>query len=48
MDPIVLGIIALLIVVIGIRMFFGMAKTFVKLAVVILVAVLIWRVMQGQ
>ena len=48
MDPIIIGVIALLLIVLAIRMFFGVAKTVVKLAIFVAVAIVVWRVMQGQ
>jgi hypothetical protein len=30
------------------RMFFGLAKTVIKLAAVVVIAIVIWRLFQGQ
>jgi hypothetical protein len=43
MDPIVIGVIVLLVIVLALRMFFGIAKLVVKLAVVAVIAIVIWR-----
>ena len=48
MDPIIIGVIVLLLIMFAMRMFFGIAKTVLKLAVFIAIAVVIWRVVQGQ
>lgn len=43
MDPIVLIVIFGLVILLVLRMFFGFAKLIFKLAFVIIVAILIWR-----
>jgi hypothetical protein len=48
MDPIIIAVIVILIVIIALRMFLGIAKTVVKLAFVIVAAIVIWRVLAGQ
>jgi hypothetical protein len=48
MDPIIIGVIVLFVVLLALRMFLGIAKTFIKLAVVVVIAVVIWRVVAGQ
>jgi hypothetical protein len=37
-----------LIVLLAMRMFFGLAKTVIKLAAVVVIAIVIWRLVQGQ
>ena len=44
MDPIVLLVIGVLIVVVILRIFFGLAKIVFKLGLAIVLAVIIWRV----
>lgn len=48
MDPIIIAVIVILIIVIALRMFLGIAKTIVKLAFIIVAAIVIWRVLQGM
>jgi hypothetical protein len=48
MDPIIIGVIVVLIVLLAMRMFFGLAKTVIKLAAVVVIAIVIWRLVQGQ
>lgn len=43
MDPIIIGVIVLLVVVLAIRMFFGVAKLLLKLVIFAVIAVVIWR-----
>jgi hypothetical protein len=43
MDPIVIGVIVLLVIVLALRMFFGIAKLVVKLAVVAVILIVLWR-----
>ena len=43
MDPIVIGVIVLLVIILALRMFFGIANLVVKLAVVAVIAIVIWR-----
>ena len=44
MDPIILTAIAVIVLVLVLRMFFGVAKLFLKIGVIIVVAIIIWRV----
>jgi len=44
MDPIVLLIIGILVVVIVLRIFFGLAKIVFKLGLAVVLAIIIWRV----
>lgn len=48
MDPIIIGVIVLFIGLLALRMFLGVAKTVIKFAVVVVIAVVIWRVVAGQ
>jgi hypothetical protein len=48
MDPIIIGVIVLLVILLAMRMFFGLAKTVIKLAAVVVIAIVIWRVLQVQ
>lgn len=43
MDPIIIGVVVLLLVVLAIRMFFGVAKMLLKLVIFVVIAVFIWR-----
>ena len=45
MDPIIIGIIVLFVIILALRMFFGLAKLVVKLAVVAVIAVILWRLL---
>jgi hypothetical protein len=47
MDPITIAIIAGLVLLVVIRIFFGFAKLIFKLGVVILIAIILWRVFAG-
>ena len=44
MDPIVILAIAIILLVVFLRIFFGIAKLFLKIAAVVVIAVLIWRI----
>jgi hypothetical protein len=48
MDPIIIGVIVVLVILLAMRMFFGLAKTVIKLAAVVVIAIVIWRLLQGQ
>jgi hypothetical protein len=48
MDPIIIGVIVILVILLAMRMFFGLAKTVIKLAAVVVIAIVIWRLVQGQ
>jgi hypothetical protein len=43
MDPITIAVIAGLVLLLVIRIFFGLAKMIFKLGVVILIAIILWR-----
>jgi hypothetical protein len=43
MDPILLIIVGVLILFVILRIFFGFAKLFFKLGLIILLAILLWR-----
>lgn len=43
MDPIVILAIAIILLVVFLRIFFGLAKLFLKIAVVAAIALVIWR-----
>ena len=45
MDPIIIAVIGLLIIMLAIRMFFGVAKMLIKFVVIIVIAVIIWRLL---
>lgn len=44
MDPIILTAIAIIVIVLLLRIFFGVAKFFLKIGVVIVLAIIIWRI----
>jgi len=44
MDPIILTAIAVIIIVLLLRIFFGVAKFFLKVGVIIVLAIIIWRI----
>jgi hypothetical protein len=44
MDPIILTGIVIVLIILFLRIFFGMAKLLLKIGVIILVAIVIWRV----
>ena len=44
MDPIILAAIAVIVIVILLRVFFGIAKFFLKIGVVIVLAIILWRI----
>jgi hypothetical protein len=44
MDPIILAGIAIVAIILILRIFFGMAKLMLKIGVIVLVAIVIWRV----
>ena len=44
MDPIILTAIAVIVLVLLLRIFFGITKFFLKIGVIIVVAIIIWRV----
>jgi len=44
MDPIILTAIVLIVIVLVLRMFFGVAKLFLKIGVLIVLAIIIWRI----
>jgi hypothetical protein len=48
MDPIIIGVIVVLLILLAMRMFFGIAKTVIKIAAVVVIGVVIWRMLQGQ
>ena len=48
MDPIIIGVIVILVILLAMRMFFGLAKTVIKLAAIVVIAIVIWRLLQGQ
>lgn len=43
MDPILITVVVVLIILVLLKIFFGIAKLFFKLGVLILIAVIIWR-----
>jgi len=43
-DPIISAVIAILMLVILLRIFFGVAKMFLKLAIILVIAIVLWRV----
>jgi hypothetical protein len=45
MDPIILTAIAIIVIVLLLRIFFGVAKFFLKIGVIIVLAIIIWRVL---
>lgn len=47
MDPIIIGVIVLFIIILALRMFLGIAKTVVKLAIFVVAAVVVWRLFGG-
>jgi hypothetical protein len=44
MDPIILVAIVLIVLVLLLRIFFGVAKLFLKIGVIIVLAIIIWRI----
>lgn len=44
MDPIIILAFAIILLVVFLRIFFGLAKRFIKIAVVVVIALVIWRV----
>lgn len=44
MDPIVLIAVAVVLLVIFLRIFFGIAKLFLKIAILAVIVIVIWRV----
>jgi len=45
MDPIILTAIAIVVIVLLLRIFFGITKFFLKIGVIIVVAIIIWRIL---
>jgi hypothetical protein len=44
MDPVVIGVVVILLILLALRIFFGLAKFVFRLAAILVVAVIIWRV----
>ena len=44
MDPIILTAIAIIVIVLLLRIFFGITKFFLKIGVIIVLAIIIWRI----
>jgi hypothetical protein len=47
MDPIVLAVIAAVVLILLLRIFFGVAKFGIKLILAIVLAIVIWRLVAG-
>ncbi|HEX6558381.1 MAG TPA: hypothetical protein VF021_02945 [Longimicrobiales bacterium] len=43
MDPIIIGVVVVLLILLVLRIFFGFAKLIFKLGIIIVIAVVLWR-----
>jgi hypothetical protein len=44
MDPVVIGVVVIFLILLALKIFFGLAKFVLRLGVIIVIAVIIWRV----